>query len=79
MVFDDDIKSHYSDSSMNYSTTARSQLVISSSRTSQVNMSAKKLLVAALSSVALAVPFENVVEERQAACASVWYESAHFF
>ncbi|OTB18636.1 glycoside hydrolase family 6 protein [Daldinia sp. EC12] len=35
-------------------------------------MSAKKLFVAALSSVALAVPFENVVEERQAACASVW-------
>ncbi|KAI1805037.1 carbohydrate-binding module family 1 [Daldinia bambusicola] len=35
-------------------------------------MSSKKLLVAALSSVALAVPFENVVEERQAACASVW-------
>ncbi|OTA53081.1 glycoside hydrolase family 6 protein [Hypoxylon sp. EC38] len=34
-------------------------------------MSAKKLLVAALSSVALAVPFDGVVEER-AACASAW-------
>lgn len=34
-------------------------------------MSAKKLLVAALSSVALAVPLDGIVEER-AACASTW-------
>ncbi|KAI0376348.1 carbohydrate-binding module family 1 [Hypomontagnella monticulosa] len=34
-------------------------------------MSTKKLLIAVLSSVALAVPFDGVVEERQA-CASIW-------
>ncbi|KAI5865268.1 carbohydrate-binding module family 1 [Durotheca rogersii] len=35
-------------------------------------MSAKKLLIAALSSAALAAPFDSVVEERQEACAPAW-------
>lgn len=53
-------------------------LTISSlfSKPSKVNMSAKKLLIAALSSLALAVPFDSPVEER-AACAASWYEFLH--
>lgn len=37
------------------------------------NMSAKTLLLAALSTVALAAPFDGHVEERQS-CAAQWYE-----